>query len=488
MTVSGMGITVFVLFLILLFFIGLFFIRKQFSSTLLSILILTLVLRIFAAQDPFLHQWDERYHALVAKNMVDQPLKPTLHQHVILPSDNENWVGANIWLAKPSFPLWILSGSIACFGANLWALRLPSILLGLLAVYLTFLIGKRIFKAEVGLVAAFLFAINGLLVELGAGRVSSDHVELCFIICVQIAIYFALYVQREKSTVFYPLLVGCFMGFAFLSKWYPALIVLPVWTGLFLGARGWNFKIYVRHLLWVLIGFSLSALPWLAYMWSTFPLELKMILTNAATAYDATVENHSAAWYYYLHKIMVVFGELIYIPLAMASYLLIKAFNKNRRFYLGLMIWILIPLCVFSMADTKRFTYVLIAAPAFFILVGNVVVHCIEAYRNHRFKFVFLGVACLMILLPIRYTIERVKFFDLPTTSTTFYAKPASYYEELDQSSIVFGTPDYVEMMFHTNVYAAYRRIPEQKLIDSLMQQDFKIYFWENDALTLLNH
>ncbi len=38
-----------------------------------------------------LHDWDERYHALVAKNMIEQPFKPMLYKNPVLPYDYKDW-------------------------------------------------------------------------------------------------------------------------------------------------------------------------------------------------------------------------------------------------------------------------------------------------------------------------------------------------------------------------------------------------------------
>jgi|GEM_PF-2475173 len=45
-----------------------------------AIVILAAALRIWlCSTDSYLHEWDERYHALVAKNLLLHPLKPTLY-------------------------------------------------------------------------------------------------------------------------------------------------------------------------------------------------------------------------------------------------------------------------------------------------------------------------------------------------------------------------------------------------------------------------
>src|ERR1041385_4766087 len=57
--------------------------------------------------DPFLNPWDERFHALVAKNLMNHPLMPTLYDDTILNMDYyDNWAHYHIWLHKPPLFLW----------------------------------------------------------------------------------------------------------------------------------------------------------------------------------------------------------------------------------------------------------------------------------------------------------------------------------------------------------------------------------------------
>jgi 4-amino-4-deoxy-L-arabinose transferase len=120
---------------------------------------------------------DERFHALVARNLIHHPLTPTWIENPVLPYDFKNWTANPVWLEKGPVPLWALSGSIRVLGADELAVRIPSIPRTSLAVYLTFLIAATLFDRDVAILAAFFQAINGLLVELAAGRVSSDHVD-----------------------------------------------------------------------------------------------------------------------------------------------------------------------------------------------------------------------------------------------------------------------------------------------------------------------
>jgi len=72
---------------------------------------------------------DECCHALVAKNLLRHPLKPTLIDTPYLPTFTFDWGANHVWLHKPILGLWQISGSYWLFGVNTWVLRFPSVLL-----------------------------------------------------------------------------------------------------------------------------------------------------------------------------------------------------------------------------------------------------------------------------------------------------------------------------------------------------------------------
>ena len=56
--------------------------------------------------------------------------------------------------------IYLLVPFIKIFGLNAWGVRLPAALAGVIAVYLTYLIGKQLYSDKVGLWAAFLLAVS----------------------------------------------------------------------------------------------------------------------------------------------------------------------------------------------------------------------------------------------------------------------------------------------------------------------------------------
>ena len=159
-------------------------ISNRYTLAILLLVLCGLILRIYTSCDFFLHNWDERFHALVAKNLIKHPLIPTLFDNPILPADYQSWVGSHIWLHKQPLPLWAMAGSIKFFGANEIAIRLPSIILSTIGIWLTYKIGSALFSQKTGYIAALLFSVNGLIIEITAGRVATDHIDIFFLFSV----------------------------------------------------------------------------------------------------------------------------------------------------------------------------------------------------------------------------------------------------------------------------------------------------------------
>ncbi len=245
--------------------------RSWIRMTLLLIILTGLGLRIFCSLDPMLHPWDERYHALVAKNMMTDPFAPKLYSEPLLDYDYKNWTANEIWLHKQPLPLWTMALSMKIFGVSTFTLRLPSVLLSTFTIFLTFWMGRFLSRSErVGLVAAFLLSVNGLVIELASGRVSTDHVDTFFLFFITLSLFFIL-LNVKKTEKKWLLLSGVSCGLAILTKWLPGLIVFP----LYLVINFKNKKIPQLFTEMLLMGAVtlVVAVPWQLYARSMFPLE-----------------------------------------------------------------------------------------------------------------------------------------------------------------------------------------------------------------------
>lgn len=446
--------------------------QQQFNTCLFAILLAGLLLRVFVATDGYLHTWDEKYHALVAKNMIDHPLKPTLYEQPVLKYDYWSWTTNHVWLDKGPVPMWAMAFSIAVFGTNEIAPRLPSILVSLIAIYLTFLMAAWLFDRKIALLAAFLHSIHGLLIEISGGRVSSDHIEVFFIFFVQLALLLGIYSIVKKKSPYIFMLMGLATGLAILSKWTPALIVFPVWAiGAYLSGR---FSIRDIALYGGIAATScaVTVLPWFLYILNAFPDEAVYVFKKYAVAYYETVEEHHAPWYYYLHKMGVLFGELIYVPLLLFFY---RLYRKQARWQ-SIMLhswWIMIVL-IFSFASTKRFTYLLICAPAFFIITSHAWFYFYEWHDRTKYRTLINLVLFLLILLPARYSIERIKPFHSRDRRPAWVAELKMLDRQWPDSTVFFNVPQSIEGMYYTD-YVFYNHLPTAEEIERVESMNYHI-------------
>src|SRR6185295_14523546 len=122
--------------LLLFYFSTVSFFQKKETVSLTLLLLGAFALRLFLIlRDPFLHDWDEHFHALVAKNMIAHPFMPMLLANPVFPYNYKDWTSNHIWLHKQPLFLWQMALSMKLFGVNLFALRLPSALMGTIQVF-----------------------------------------------------------------------------------------------------------------------------------------------------------------------------------------------------------------------------------------------------------------------------------------------------------------------------------------------------------------
>lgn len=466
---------------ILMCAIGYFFSWKYWTKDNYKIAILLLVicglfLRIYTSADFFLHSWDERYHALVAKNLIRHPLIPTLYDNPVLNYDYRSWVANHIWVHKQPLPLWGMAASMWLFGINEIALRLPSILLSTIGIYLMYIIGSYFFNKKTGYLAAFFFSVNGLIIELTAGRVATDHIDIYFLFFVELAVVFSIYFAQKGKMIF-NILAGISIGAAILSKWLPALIVLPIWLLLVVDTGKFKPKEILTQFIILIVTSILVFLPWQIYIYHAFPLEARWEAGFNLKHITEALEEQTGPFYYFINKIRINYGELIYLPLLWFLWKTIKNPGDKKR--LAISIWFMVPFLFFSYAITKMQAYLLFASPALFIMTAEFW-HMLAAYRkNHRLKWIFNLILILLIALPIRYSIERIKPFDKTDRNPQWVKDLKTLNESKFKKGILFNYSNPIEAMFYTDI-TVYQNIPENNILMDLQQKGYTILINDN--------
>ena len=257
---------------------GYFFFLKGNRRLGLALLLYTaFALRIqMITLDPFLHEWDERYHALVAKHMMEFPFKPMLFLKHILPYNMEDWAYTHIWVHKQPLFLWQMAMSMKIFGVNTIALRLPSAIMGTIMVYLIYEIGRMwVNNRNAAYLAAMIATFSYYPLEMISGWISLDHNDLAFTFYMTCSFWALLkYIQSpDPNKIKWALLIGTFVGLAVLNKWLTAFLTFGGW-GLYLvlSPKRYSLTSYI-HLALGIVSSLLIFGPWQLYILNRFPKE-----------------------------------------------------------------------------------------------------------------------------------------------------------------------------------------------------------------------
>lgn len=449
------------------------FTKSKIKPALFLVIVAGFILRVYVSSDNYLHPWDERYHALVAKNMISHPLTPTLYEDPVLPYDYKEWYSNHYWVHKQPMPLWFISASLQVFGINEFAVRIPGILLTTLGILLVYYIGNFFFNKRVAFISALLYSMNGLIIELTGGRVATDHYDTFFLFFIQLAVFFCIkFINSERKG--YNILVGVAIGFAILTKWLPALIVLPIWFILVYDSGKFSKQqIFIQSVLLV-FALVVVALPWQIYSARAFPLETAWEQYYNNLHLTDVLEGRSEVRWFFLERLRISYGDLIYLPLIWFTIQTLKGKFLNKQY--ALLIWVFIPVIFFTIAETKMQGYILFTAPALFIITG-LFFDKINELKFSGFKRVFsVIVLALLILLPFRYCVERTKMLNPNTTSTEWVNDLKKLGETNHGKAILFNYPRPIEAMFYTD-FIAYNTIPDIESLNRIQKQGYKIYF-----------
>lgn len=452
------------------------FFGRRYGAALGWVITASLAVRLFAAFDGYLHSWDERYHALVARNLVAHPLRPTLYETPLLPYDYRDWTANHVWLHKPPLALWLMAAAIGVLGPTELALRLPSVLLSAAATYALYRIGKAWKGEAVGVLAAFFQSVNAFLVLLAAGWFATDHVDTAVVGFVTLAV--AAGVATRPGPVGFAA-AGALSGLAMLAKsWFGVLPlgVVLVWH------RGrvqpW------RLLAWFVLALGVClavALPWWVYAAAAFPVEAAWESSYTWRHMLEPLEGHGGSVLFHVARLPKIYGELIYIPLLWLAFRMVREAEPRGR---AVAAWIVLPYVVFSLAASKMPAYVMIAAPAVFLAQAAFCVWLAERARGSRLRRFSFGLVILAVAaLPLRILLNDLRLFREHDRHPAWAAELRQLAAGLEgKRAVIFGSPRPIETMFYTSK-TAYATVPERATLESLQRQGHLVVVYRSPGL-----
>lgn len=430
--------------------------RDKHTAALVLLLIGGALLRIGMSLDPFLHPWDERYHALVAKHLMEHPLKPTLYEHPALPYEAASWVGGHVWLHKPPFALWCMAASMHLFGMNETAVRIPSILMSTSGIWMCWALVSAWWGRRTGSVAAFLFAIQGALIEFASGRVATDHVDTLFAMLVSASALCCLRF-RDRGSRWALAGSGILLGLALLTKWLPALMVLPAQFLFLLGRRhAWKAAFIGTSVILVIA--VLIALPWTLYIHARYPEIIEAVDRGRLSRFTEVIDGQGGGPLYYFDRLRIRYGDLVYLPCLWFIWSTVRR-KRGIDDRWAILCWFLLPYVVFSCVATKMQGYVLACSIPILAITAAYWTRLEQHMRTRPgWRWLQLSVLSALLALPVRYTIERLKPFEDQRDRVALREQVRALASPGPADSTVVIGPYPIETMFYTP-FTAYEQL-----------------------------
>jgi len=422
-----------------------------------------------AGLDPFLHDWDERFHAIVARNLMTEPLRPRLHPMPLLPYEFQAWCCNYVWLHKQPLFMWQMALSMKLFGVNELALRLPSALLSTLLLYPVYRTGTLIFNRDAGYLSALLATFAFYQLEQVSGLIGMDHNDVAFTCYVTASVWAYYEYQASGHPWRWALAVGGLAGAAVLCKWLVGLVVFAVWgLALLLNpVRRKQAGAYGQLLVAAALA-GLVFLPWQFYAAWRFPMESAYERGYNARHFTEALEGHAEPWYYHFQLIPIHYGFVAFLIGAGVA----LAWRMHRRRPWGPALGAIgIVYLFFSLAATRMYSYAYVVSPLLLVFGGLALDHAhrwLAARKSHPAPWLTVGALVVVLISSRPWGIIAVHFQEgayglhqMPLNRQVRTANAALYRQlarEVPPSYTIFNSPSgsEVDVMFYSgrNAYS----------------------------------
>lgn len=476
--------------------------KEKIKWSLFSIFLGSLFIGAFVSVlDPFLHLWDEQFHALVAKNLLKNPLRPALYTKQLLPFDYRIWVNNEVWLHKQPLFLWQIALSLKLFGFNEFAVRVPSILLHAFIPLLIYRVGKIIHSKETGFYGALFFAIAYFPLELVSGKISTDHNDSTFMFYV-FASFWAWYEYQNSNKKKWLILIGIFSGGAVLIKWLMGLLIFVIW-GICILFSIKERKFLLQQIKAIVLSFIISIfifIPWQLFIYFRYPIESIYELKYNSKHFFIALEGHKGDVFFHIDSLKEIYGSGVLVPFVyLLGVIILITKSKSKLFSISIISSIMFIYIFYTVAATKMIAFCAIACPFTFLGFGSIFSVLMDKLNFYVHNFLTRQVLSMSLFLIIGFHI-----FNLPKITKNHkivnnkdnsgISNELINMELINKIKNSLGNEKYVvffngnrifsstPFMFYTH-HIAYNSIPSKPQLEMLSGFGYKIAVYDDGRL-----
>ena len=326
-----------------------------------------------------------------------------------------NWITPHFmdlrYFEKPIAGYWMIAIGQAIFGENLFGARIASAIATGLSVFLAYAVARRLWNdPRKSFACALVYMTFGLI----AGQAGYSNLDPQFTLWVNLslaALWFAVDSQTHRARLISWTVLGfaCGMGFmtkGFLALLLPVLIALPymVWQK--------RFVELVKYGLVAMLVAAIVSLPWVLAVHAQEPDYWRFFFWHEhIRRFAGDDAQHGRPWWFYLPLLVV--SSLPWAALLPATF---KDAWKHKRHssVVFLLLWLLLPLALFSLSKGKLPTYIMPCMLPLALLMGHALIQRVEQAKTSVLRLnglinLLLGSAGLLALI---YFQNKKPFYD----------------------------------------------------------------------------
>ncbi|HBE45289.1 MAG TPA: hypothetical protein DDW17_07550 [Deltaproteobacteria bacterium] len=265
---------------------------------------------------------------------------------------------------KPPLAYWGIAMGILLFGRNEFGVRFSNSLAFLIVIIIVTILGALLWDRKVGLTAGLIY-LSSPFPFFGANAVSTDTLLTLWELCAVLSYFKAYNAEESKRKSTWVMGMWFFFGLGFLTKGPPSLLpLIPILV--------WNYTGKTRVALLKGLGiplFFFTGFSWFILITLKNPHLFNYFLKTEIVNRVSSTAVHNSEWYgpftVYLPVLLAGQGVWLYFS-ARGFWKLIRSgpkhiltFMKQHEEILFLVLWIIIPLLIFSISRSRLELYVL---------------------------------------------------------------------------------------------------------------------------------
>jgi 4-amino-4-deoxy-L-arabinose transferase-like glycosyltransferase len=375
--------------------------------------------------------WDE---AIYANNAVEMLVDGEL---LVLKRDGE----PTLYNTKPPLVIWLQALCLSIFGANEFAIRLPSALAGVFTFGALLIFAFRILKKPIiGIIACLVLAsTTGYITPHVVRTGDLDAILTLFITLFTLSV-FAFLLRRDGKVESYISWAGVFVLLACFTKSVAAFLPLPgLLICLLVGKKA---KIIFKNRQLYLVAFSGIFIIFAYYYLRESMLSGywdKVFLSEFSRMHKDIMPYHNQTWNYYL--VQMIWNERFFpfvfaVPFAVVfSYFQTNKLLKYFSIYGA--IWAAIYLFIISIPTVKLWWYSAPLYPILSLLLGVLFSQFLSLFKGTYFsKLTIASIAILLLFyLPLQNVLSKI---EKDSKQVEWQELPGMYIRKLKKENSAF--------------------------------------------------